>query len=95
METSLGDLVEFGSSLTVVGLLLVIFWGGLTRKWVFGWVHEEMRAELLRQLVVERKEKLEWRTYAMKGFALAEGALDPPERRLRVRGPDNGEGKLK
>lgn len=78
METSVGDIVEFAasiaSSLTVGGLLILIFYGGFKRLWVFGWVHEEAKSELLKQLAASKQEAAEWRAFAMKGTAFAERA---------------------
>lgn len=45
----------------VVGVLLVILWGGVRKWWVFGWRYTELE-----------KERDEWKALALRSTNLAE-----------------------
>ncbi len=72
METSIADIAEWANSLTVIALLVFIVWSGFKKKWVFGWVYDESKKELMGQLAVARREANDWRELAMKGTDFAE-----------------------
>ena len=76
-ETTLTDLAAWADSLTVVGLLIFIFYTGVKKPpaWVFGWMHREWKAELLKQLAVQKQELDAWRAAALTGTKLGEDAL--------------------
>lgn len=62
------------SDLGLVGLLLVILFGGIKQWWVFGWTYDQAR-----------RERDEWKTMALSGTTLAEGGLTLAERAVRRR----------
>lgn len=62
------EILKIISEAGVIGLLIVIVWTGLTKKWVFGWYAEEII-----------KDRDEWKEAAKSGTYLAKTAVNTAE----------------
>lgn len=58
------ELLNSLSNISVVGLLMLIIWGGARRLWVFGWTYE--KAE---------KDAAEWKATALRLAGIAQAAV--------------------
>ena len=59
----LAEAIKFIGDVGVLGLLILIIYGGIKQKWVYGWQY--------REIVADRDE---WKQIALRGTALAEQA---------------------
>lgn len=59
------DYIQSGG---LVGLFIIILWGGIKKWWVFGWQYNELR-ERLAKLEVEKDG---WKELALRSANLAE-----------------------
>jgi len=66
------DVFQFINDIGLVGVAALIIWGGLKRKWVFGWTHEEVKTDLRQQLDRIAQDRDDWRALALKGTEFAE-----------------------
>ena len=67
----LKQLLDIVNTVGLVGVLVMILWGGAKRLWVYGWYYREQQQYQIR-LVRERNE---WRDIALRGTVLAEKAV--------------------
>lgn len=73
---AISSLLSIANNLSVVGLLLVIIWGGKKRWWVFGWQYDQAI-----------RDAAEWKRIAFnslgvtqRGITAAEKVLNPDMR---------------
>lgn len=71
---TLGDVVKTIGDLGVIGLLIVLLWGGIKKWWVFGWAYD--------QIVIDRDE---WKEMALKGIQLAARTVDAVDVVTRIK----------
>lgn len=64
-NVSLGDIIKTIGDLGVMGLLVVLMYGGIKRWWVYGWQYSEMVAD-----------RDQWKEMALRGTELAERATN-------------------
>jgi hypothetical protein len=68
----LGAILDAASKITVAGGLLVLIWAGITKKWVFGWLYDQMvaayekrladqKADFDARLATTEKDRDEWK----------------------------------
>ena len=85
---TVADLLSLASDIGVIGLLLMIMWGGAKAFWVWGWSHRESVADLKAQLAKQEAEfakreiKYEKEIAEWKGIAIS--ATDIGARVTRV-----------
>jgi hypothetical protein len=60
---SVHDILQLVNSAGVVGMLVLILWGGFKKWWVFGWQYRQTKNELET-----------WREIALRGISTAEQA---------------------
>jgi hypothetical protein len=70
------DVFQFINDIGLIGVAALIIWGGLKRKWVFGWTHEEVKTDLRQQLDRIAQDRDDWRALALKGTEFAERFAD-------------------
>jgi hypothetical protein len=69
---SIADLLKYISQAGVLGLLVIILFGGYKRWWVFGWIYRESEDRTSKA----EKERDDWRDIALHGTSLAEQTVD-------------------
>lgn len=71
-DLSLADFLKYISQAGVLGLLVVILFGGYRKWWVFGWQYKDAETRTSRA----EKERDDWRDLALHGTNLAEQTVD-------------------
>lgn len=71
-EITLQDTLKYVSQIGVLGLLIIVLYGGYKRLWVWGWLYREQEARINK---LER-ERDDWRDIALHGTTLAEATVD-------------------
>lgn len=66
------DLLKYVSQAGVLGLLVIILFGGYKKWWVFGWIYRESEERTSKA----EKERDDWRDLALHGTNLAEQTVD-------------------
>jgi hypothetical protein len=69
---TLAEILKYVSQGGVLGLLIVILFGGYKRWWVFGWIYKESEERVAKA----EKERDDWRDIALHGTTLAEQTVD-------------------
>jgi hypothetical protein len=71
--TELGQLLDIASKITIISGLLVIIYGGITRRWVFGWLYTQTLDDCERQLLDKdariaalEKDRDEWKDHTLR-----------------------------
>jgi hypothetical protein len=64
--------------ITIIGLLLAIGAAGLARKWVFGWVYEQVQKDL----VAMTADRNFWRDMALQLGGITGKAVDIAEKKV-------------
>ena len=65
-DISLQQIITFLSDAGVLGLLVIVIWGGAKQWWVWGWIWREMKADRDR-----------WRDIALSATNLADKVVPP------------------
>jgi hypothetical protein len=65
----------------LLGVLILILFGGWKRWWVFGWQHDRVIERYERELVIRQQERDEWKRMAMAQAAVLPSPYEGPERR--------------
>lgn len=74
--TDVATIVDIASKIGTISGLLLILWGGVTRKWVFGWLYDQMVAAYDVRLAAKDAEIQEWKQRALEQAGLNKATVD-------------------
>lgn len=74
--TNLPEIVQVISNTGLVGLLIIIVWGGAKGWWVYGREYKEMK-----------QDRDEWKEAALSGTTIAERAIDTASNVVNAKKP--------
>jgi hypothetical protein len=83
MEPVLTNALKFLHEAGLLGVLILVLFGGWKRWWVFGHQHERVIARFEQELTARTTERDEWKRVAMAQIAVVPPPSYPPERRTR------------
>lgn len=82
-EITLAEFLSTASDIGVIGLLLMIIWGGAKAFWVWGWSHRESIADLREQLKEAKKERDEWKVIAISATDIGKRVVSVAEKSVQ------------
>lgn len=71
-DLTIQDLFKYLSQGGVLGLLIIMVYGGYKKWWVFGWIYQQSEDRTSKA----EKERDDWRDLALHGTNLAEQTVD-------------------
>lgn len=100
MEPALTGALKFLREAGLLGVLMLILFGGFKRWWIFGWQLDRVVAHFEKELEARTAERDDWKRMAMGqtaivGYTGAErrAYTGPERRRRRDEAPDGGAAK--
>lgn len=74
--TDVATIVDIASKIGTISGLLIVLWGGVTRKWVFGWLYDQMVAAYDVRLAAKDTEIQEWKNRALEQAGINKATVE-------------------
>ena len=74
--TDVATIVDIASKIGTISGLLIVLWGGVTRKWVFGWLYDQMVAAYDVRLAAKDAEIVEWKQRALEQAGINKATVE-------------------
>lgn len=80
---TVADVISIASDLGVIGLLLLIVFGGAKKVWIWYWQHAERIADLEKQLKEAKEDAREWRMMALNATDIGKRVVTVAEKSVQ------------